>query len=123
MDQEALRHFAASTFDDLSDNGPGIVKPDLRWDAADVLKHRYQPFQQAFHVLAVVKLEIAAIAMGEAEDKILCFMMQLAVLAEVCIAKISLRLSRVVFEGKIAFFLFQTKLLLLFGDIDSYKTI
>ena len=71
---EAFGDLAAAALDDVSDNGPGIVKPDLCGNTADVLKHRGQPFQEALHVFAVVQLEISAITVWKAENKIFCLM-------------------------------------------------
>ena len=120
---EAFSNLAASTFDDIGNDGSGIVKPDLRRDTADVLKHRYQSFQQALHVFAVVQLEIATVAMGEAENKVLCFMVEFAVLIEIGVSEVGLCLAGMMLEGEIAFLLLKAELLLLFGYIGSRKTV
>ncbi len=120
---EAFSNLTASAFDDICNDGPGIVKPDFCRNPTDVLKHRRQSFQQALRVFAVVQLEIAAIAMGEAENKVLCFVVEFAVLVEISISEVGLCLAGMMLEGKITFLLLEAELCLLFGHISSRKVV
>ena len=62
---EAFRYIASAAFDDIRDDGAGVVEPDLRRYAADVFEDRDKSFQEALHVFAIVQLQITAIAIGE----------------------------------------------------------
>ena len=59
---EAFRHLPTAAFNDLGNDCTGVVEPDLCGNAADILKDRLQSFQKAFGILAVVQLEIGAVA-------------------------------------------------------------
>ncbi len=91
------------TLGTFGDNGSGIIKPDLRGYTANVPKHRNQPFQKTLHIFTIVELEIPAVTVWKAEDKIFRLVVQPAVLVKVCISKVSLCLSGMVFKRKIAF--------------------
>lgn len=87
---EALCDVPAAGLYDLCDDRSGVVEPDLGRDPADVLKERFQSLQEAFKVLSVVQLQVAAIAVGKAEDKVFGLLVKLAVLNEVGITEIRL---------------------------------
>ena len=86
-------------------------------------EQRLLALKLSLHVFTIVQLEIATIAVREAEYKVLSFMMQFAVLIEIGIAEVCLRLARMMLERKIAFFLLKTEFRLLFGHIGSCKAV
>ena len=83
---ESLKSFCyvtPSAFDDLGNNGSGIVKPDFCRHSADMLKHGNQSFQKALHVFTVIKLQESPITEGKAENEIFCFMMKFSILVKI----------------------------------------
>ncbi len=99
---ETLRYITPAAFNDLGDNGPGIVKPDFRWNPTDVLKYGGQTLQEALHVFAVIKLQKTAITKWKTEYKVLGFVMKLAIFIKISCSKIRLGFAGAMFEGNIA---------------------
>ena len=119
---EAFRDLPAPAADDLCDDRPGIVEPDLRRDTPDVLEDRFHGFQQALHVLTIVELEEPAVAVGEIQDKVFTRMAH-AVLIEIRSTEVALRFSRAVVQGDEAFFSFKVQLKFLLFDILGYEPV
>ena len=120
---EAFGDLATAALDDVSNDSSGIIEPDFCRGSTDVLEHRNQSFQKAFHVFPVVQLEITAVTVGKTEDEVLCLVMQLAVLIEIGYSKIGLCFARMVFERKITLLLLQMEFLFLFGNICGCEAI
>ena len=113
----------SAAFDYLGDNGPCIIEPDFRGNAADVFKHCLKSFHQALEVFTIIKLEITAVAEGKAQDKVLGFMMKLSVFIEISVSEVGLSPTRTMVKRNASFFPVKLKLLFLLADIHDYKPV
>ena len=113
---EPLSNLTPTVFYDLGDYGLRIVKPYLSRHTSDMLKYSHQPFKQTLHVLSIIKLEIATVAVREAHYKVFSFVTKPA-FNKVSFSEISLSLTRIMLQVKMTFIIFL-EVKLFFPDRD-----
>ena len=80
-------------------------------------------FQQAFCIFAIVQLEVAPVAVREAQDQVFSFLPEPAVFPEISSAKVCLCLTGLMYQGNVSFLLRHMQPGLLFRDIFGYKPV
>ena len=114
---------AVSPFQDLPDDGPGVVKPDLRGNPADVFEHSLHAFQKALEVLAIVELQVGTVAVRETEYKVFALPIVPSVFNKVSCTEIGLCLTGMMQQGNVAFQPVHAELLLFLRYVFSDQAV